>query len=159
KKEISILQTDIVDSAKRRLGLKELIAERERKAKWPNFIIKQIDRQKDLLAPEFFSIFHKNRKDVDSGNEFYLRRLPAEIIGLFLTLLFLFNIRSYYRKLNETQKTIALLSILSGFVWLYTMRKLATYHDYTTMYYVGFLLMAYITIFSTKLKNISSKNV
>jgi hypothetical protein len=45
------------------------------------------------------------------------------------------------------RKTLALM-VLSGTVWLITMRNLSAVHDYTTMYYLGFTLAFYISALS-----------
>ena len=159
-RDVSITETSIFQSAKRRLGAKTLQNRQEKKAEFKRFIPKQIDRKKDLFTPEFFSILdtsHVDRKD--GGPAYYLKRLPAELFGILVIIFFFMNIRGYYRELKLNQKIILLTSIFSGFVWCYTMRKLTTYHNYTTMYYVGFSLMLYTTIFKTKFKNTSSNKL
>ena len=45
------------------------------------------------------------------------------------------------------RKTLALM-VLSGMVWLIAMRNLSAFHDYTTMYYLGFTLAFYVSAFS-----------
>jgi len=158
-RNVSITETSIFDSAKRRLGVKTLVSAREKKAEFKRFIPKQIDRKKDLFTPELFSMFDIGRKKVSKGIEYYVRRLPAEIFGFLVFVFFFMNLKKYYKELDQNKKIIYLTSIFSGFVWLYTMRKLATYHDYTTLYYAGFSLMIYTTLIHTKFKNISREKL
>lgn len=158
-RDVPITETSIFDSAKRRLGAKTLVSEREKKAKWSRFIPKQIDRKKDLFSPEFLSMFDIGRKKVSASWEYYLRRFPSEFFGILVIIFFLMNIRKYYRELSHEHKTIYLTMIFSGFVWLYTMRKLATYHDYTTLYYVGLSMMLFTTLAQTKFKNWSTRRI
>lgn len=156
-REVSIKETSIVNSMTRRLGVKSLAAEQEKKAKWSSFIPKQIDRQKDLLAPEVLSMFDIGRKKVSASWEYYLRRLPAEVFAFTIVVLFLFSFKRYLKSLDDKRKILYLSAFFFGFVWNYTMKKLATYHDYTTLYYWGFAMMVYLSLAETHLKSFSSK--
>lgn len=158
-RNVDITETSIFDSAKRRLGAKKLVSEREKKAQWSRFIPKQIDRKKDLFSPELLSMFDIGRKKVSASWEYYLRRLPSELFGILVIILFLMSTRKYYKTLTHEKKTIYLTMIFSGFVWLYTMRKLATYHDYTTLYYVGLSMMLFTTLSEFKFKNWSTRRI
>ena len=158
-RDVKITETSIFDSAKRRLGAKTLMTEREKKAQWHRFIPKQIDRKKDLFSPEFLSMFDIGRKNVKAGWEYYLRRLPSELWGIIVIIFFFMSTRKYYKTLEENKKILYLTFIFSGFVWLYTMRKLATYHDYTTLYYVGFSMMIFTTLAQYKFQNWKTRRI
>ena len=104
-------------------------------------------------------MFDIGRKKVSAGWKYYLRRLPSELWGIIIFILFFMSTKKYYRTLNREQKILYLTFIFSGFVWLYTMRKLATYHDYTTLYYVGFSMMLFTTLAQQKFKHWQTRRI
>ncbi|MBK8619711.1 MAG: hypothetical protein IPN96_22040 [Anaerolineales bacterium] len=44
-------------------------------------------------------------------------------------------------KQTADRRMIYLILTLSGFVWLFPLRNLAAFHDYTAMYYIGIPLV------------------
>ena len=69
-------------------------------------------------------------------------------LDAIIVLSMLTTIIAYGNRLDVNgRKTLALM-VFSGMVWLIAMRNLSAFHEYTTMYYLGFTLAFYVSAFS-----------
>ena len=127
-RDVSILQTSIVRSARYRLSLNpEFNLENEGVINWRIFTEEQMERILQWTFPF---------KGVNFGpwaNAFVLGVIFF-VIGLML-----------WRQPLE-KRMISFLLILSGFGWLIPLRNLAAFHDYTAMYYIGIPLVFFLSL-------------
>ena len=130
KRQIPFSQTSIVQSAENRLSLDESFNEQYAGIlDWNQFLPNQVTR----LVRWAFPVWDYN------GATW----LNALIVVAMLAVTIAYGLRSD----AIDRKTLALMS-LSGVVWLFFMRNLSAFHDYTTMYYLGFILAFYASLFS-----------
>jgi hypothetical protein len=131
KRDIPIQQTSILDSAERRLSLSEKFNEDSKDAlDWGNFTKTQVNRIIQWAFP-FSTITGLGFL----GNLF-----------LLLVMLILMGV-AIWRQPVET-RMIYLILIFSGFAWLFPMRNLSAFHDYTAMYYIGIPLVFFLSVFT-----------
>ena len=52
------------------------------------------------------------------------------------------------RRQTLEKRIIYLILVLSGIAWLFPLRNLAAFHDYTTMYYIGIPLVFFLSVFA-----------
>lgn len=73
------------------------------------------------------------------------------LIGSYFLVLFIFLVVSVLKtdvlKLFWKRRTLILLGIFSGYFWLFPLRNLAAFHNYTNMYNVLLYIIVYSTIF------------
>lgn len=128
KRDVSILQTSILRSARYRLSLNpEFNLENEGVINWRIFAESQVNRIVQWTFPA---------RGVDFGvlgNSLLLATIFAAI-GILI-----------WRQTIE-KRVIYLLLILSGFGWLIPLRNLSAFHDYTAMYYIGIPLVFFLSI-------------
>ncbi len=130
KLNVSIWETSIINSAEKRLSLSETFNEENMEIiNWPGFILGQSGRIVKWSFPVKVSGF-----------------TDFETV-LFLILMFFLMGRIICLQTVE-KRTIYLLLLLSGFVWILPLRNLAAFHDYTTMYYIGVPLVFFVSIFT-----------
>ena len=130
KRQIPLMQTSIIQSAENRLSLDESFNEKYAGIlDWGEFLQGQIDR----LVRWSFPIW-----DYDG-----ITWLDAIIVLAMLA-----TIVAYGARVDVIDRKTLALMVLSGMVWLIAMRNLSAFHDYTTMYYLGFTLAFYISAFS-----------
>jgi hypothetical protein len=129
-RDVSILQTSIVRSARYRLSLNsEFNLENEGVINWRIFTEDQIERILQWTLPF---------KGVNFGP------WPN---ALLLTILFLaIGLMIWGQPLEK--RMIYLLLVLSGFGWLIPLRNLSAFHDYTAMYYMGIPLVFFLSLFT-----------
>jgi hypothetical protein len=96
---------------------------------WPRFLRSQIDRIIQWSFPV------KNVSFGAWGNDFLLAGMFL-IIGIFV-----------WKQVPEN-RILYLIIVLSGVFWLFPLRNLSAFHDYTAMYYIGIPLVFYLAIFS-----------
>jgi hypothetical protein len=127
KRNIPFSETSILDSAQRRLSLDEEF-NRNDSLDWQTFVPNQVNRIIQWSFPN---------STVDFG-----------FLGNSLRLALMFIVMGIvvWRQPLE-KKVIYLLLIFSGFAWLFPLRNLAAFHDYTTMYYIGIPLVFFSSIF------------
>jgi hypothetical protein len=127
-RDVSIIQTSIVRSARYRLSLNpEFNLENEGVINWRMFTEDQIERILQWTFPF---------QGVNFGpwaNALILAVIFSAI-GLML-----------WRQPLE-KRMIYLLLTLSGFGWLIPLRNLAAFHDYTAMYYIGIPLVFFLSL-------------
>jgi hypothetical protein len=130
KRDISILQTSIVRSARYRLSLNpEFNLENEGVINWRIFTEGQVERIVQWSFP---------LKGVNFGlwgNSIILVSM-ALAIGIMVW------------KQSLEKRLIYLILILSGFGWLIPLRNLSAFHDYTAMYYIGVPLVFFSSVFT-----------
>lgn len=126
-RSISVTEVSIVKSALSRLGLEKLDEVREKSVRWPNFLLHQFNRIMNGLAPHF------------------LGKLGLGY-GILLTLVLIYFYRKKRIFIPEDLRFKYLFLTLSGFIWVLPMKRLAAFHDYTTLYYWGFFLSFYLLI-------------
>jgi hypothetical protein len=128
KTNVSIIHTSIVHSARSRLSLNpEFNENNEDNINLRRFTQVQIERILQWTFP---------MKGMDFG--------PWKN-GLLLAGMFLVMGIMVWRQDRE-RRIIYLIMILSGFAWLFPLRNLAAFHDYTAMYYIGIPLVFFLSV-------------
>lgn len=128
-RNVPIDQVSIVMSAKSRLGLdKFVVAQTEAQVSWTPFIL---DQGKRLL-------YHLTPYRIGKKLTLYF--------SIILFSLLLWKFRKLRKIVNDQSLLFGLLLVLSGFVWIFPMKRLAAFHDYTTMYYWGLSLFIYMAL-------------
>ncbi len=129
KTDHSIFSSGILHSAKNRLSLNpEYNEEKEGIVNWPGFTKGQINRIIQWSLPfkhPFFGLFENG----------------LLLLGMFIV------IGLMIRRQELEKRILYLIVSLSGFAWLFPLRNLAAFHDYTTMYYIGIPLAFFLSIF------------
>jgi hypothetical protein len=129
-RDVSILQTSILQSARYRLSLNpEFNQENEEVVNWPDFAESQVNRIIQWTFPV---------KGVNFG-----------FLGNLLLLMVMFAVMGIIiRRQTVEKRMIYLILMLSGFVWLFPLKNLASFHDYTAMYYIGIPLVFFLSVFT-----------
>jgi hypothetical protein len=128
-RDVSIIQTSIVRSARYRLSLNpEFNLENEGVINWRTFTEDQIERILQWTFPF-------------KGMNFGPWANTMILIVLFSVITFMIW------KQPLEKRIIYLLLTLSGFGWLIPLRNLAAFHDYTAMYYIGIPLVFFLALF------------
>ncbi|MBK8618693.1 MAG: hypothetical protein IPN96_16615 [Anaerolineales bacterium] len=130
-RNVSIVQTSILQSARYRLSLNpKFNQENEDVINFPSFVESQVNRIIQWSFP--------------------VKEMPMGYAGnLFLLGIMIAAIGITIWKQTADRRMIYLILTLSGFVWLFPLRNLAAFHDYTAMYYIGIPLVFFISIFTT----------
>ena len=127
-RNVSVLQTSIIDSAGRRLSFNQAFnQEYQDQLNWLEFTRTEINRVIQWSFP------------VDRVNLGSLGNL-----GLLTGMLALVGV-VFWRQSTE-KRIIFLLLAFSGLVWLFPMRNLAAFHDYTSMYFIGIPLIFFASL-------------
>jgi len=130
KRNASVFHSGILYSARNRLSLNpEYNQEREGVINWPGFTKGQVNR----IIKWSFPVKHVYFGFL--GNSLLLG-------GMFL------SIGMMIRRQRLEKRIIYLIIVLSGIAWLFPLRNLAAFHDYTTMYYIGIPLVFFLSIFA-----------
>jgi hypothetical protein len=130
KRGLPALQTSIVNSAVNRLALsQEFNASYADLLAWRYFISDELIR----LVRWSFPIW-----DYEGS---WL--LSALVVVLMLTVIVLFG-----RSLDSARRKVLVILVLSGPIWLFMMRNLSAFHDYTAMYFLGIPLAFFASIVS-----------
>ena len=128
KRDISIMQTSIIDSAQRRLSLNpEFNQANEGIINWQDFTVSEVNRIIQWSFPY-------NKVNLDFFGNSILLIMMLIMIGRFI------------QKQTTEKRLLFLLVVLFGFGWLIPLRNLAAFHDYTTMYYVGIPLVFFLAL-------------
>lgn len=129
KRDVSILQTSILRSARYRLSLNpEFNLENEGVINWRIFAESQVNRIVQWTFPA-------------RGINFGVLGNSLVVVGILLVVGILI-----WRQPTE-KRIIYLLLVLSGFGWLIPLRNLSAFHDYTAMYYIGIPLVFFLSLF------------
>jgi hypothetical protein len=130
KRNVSILQTSILRSARYRLSLNPAFnLENEGVINWRIFAESQVNRIVQWTFPA--------------------RGINFGVLGNSLVLMAIFLAIGTLIWRQSTERLIVyLLLILSGFGWLIPLRNLSAFHDYTAMYYIGIPLVFFLSIFT-----------
>jgi hypothetical protein len=126
-RDVDIEQVSIVKSAKRRLPGTSTGG--RGKTRWDNFLHRQ--------GARFVEGFHP----YGATTGFAERTLPLYWV---LLLMFLMSLL-FIAKLRDRRRGSALVVAFCGVLWLFAMRKLAAWHDYTVMYYLGTFLVIQVS--------------
>ena len=130
KRNVPVLQTSILMSAENRLSMNQAFNQENIDIiNWSDFIIGQVDR----IVKWTFPINQVNLGFL--GNSILLG-IMFLVMGIII------------RRQTLEKRIIYLILVLSGFAWIFPLRNLAAFHDYTTMYYIGISLVFYLSIFS-----------
>jgi len=130
KRQIPLVQTSIIQSAENRLSLDESFNQQYSGVlDWGTFLPGQVNQ----LVRWSFPVWNYDG----------ITWLDMIIVLAMLAVIVAFGARVDV----IDRKTLALM-VLSGVVWLIAMRNLSAFHDYTTMYYLGFTLVFYASAFS-----------
>lgn len=125
RRGIPFIQTSIIQSATTRLALnKDFNDSYMNTLNWGVFIKDQMVR----LIRWSFPIWNYKGTFLQNIN---ILAIVFSIIGL------------YTRMLDSVRKTVLLIMVFSGIFWLFIMRNLSAFHDYTAMYYLGIPLAFY----------------
>ncbi len=128
KTNVPILQTGIIDSADRRLSLNaDFNQEYQNITNWGEFTKTEVNRIIQWAFP--------------------VNRVNLGFIGNLALLVVMFGVMWFaIRKQTLEKRIIYLILILSGFVWLFPLRSLTAFHDYTTMYFIGLTLVFFVSV-------------
>lgn len=129
-RDVSIVQTSILQSARYRLSLNpKFNQENEDVINFPSFMESQVNRIIQWSFPV---------KEIMLGYSWNLVLLGImfSAIGLMI-----------WRQTPQKRLIYSILA-LSGFIWLFPLRNLAAFHDYTAMYYIGIPVVFFMAIFS-----------
>jgi len=130
KRQIPVMQTSIIQSAENRLSLDENFNEKYAGIlDWGGFLKGQVDR----LVRWSFPVWDYK------GNIWLDTAIVLAMLGIVV---------AYGARVDVIDRKTLALMVLSGMVWLIAMRNLSAFHDYTTMYYLGFTLAFYVSAFS-----------
>ena len=130
KRDVSILQTSIIRSARYRLSLNpEFNQENEEVINWPDFVKGQVSRIIQWSFPV---------KGVNFGFSWDILLLTGmfAVMGVIV------------RRQSVEKRMIYLILMLSGFFWLFPLKNLSAFHDYTAMYYIGIPLVFFLSVFT-----------
>jgi hypothetical protein len=127
-RNISPLQTSILDSAGRRLSLNQAFNQENADIiNWGDYLKTETGRIIKWSFPVKYS---------DPG---FLGNLA--VLGLMALAIGLVT-----RRQTPEKRIIFILLALSGFAWMIPMRNMAAFHDYTTMYFIGFTLAFFVSL-------------
>ena len=130
KRQIPLMQTSIIQSAENWLSLDESFNEQYAGIlRWGIFLPTQADR----IVRWSFPVW-----DYDGTK--WLNAII--VLGMLATIV------AHGARVDAVDRKTLALMVLSGMVWLIAMRNLSAFHDYTTMYYLGFTLAFYVSTFS-----------
>lgn len=129
KTNVPILQTSIFQSAEKRLSLNQGFNEANANIiNWGQFIKTEINWIIQWAFP--------------------INKVNFGFVGNTILLLGMFTIMGIViQRQSPERRIIYLILTLSGFAWLFPMRNLAAFHDYTTMYYIGIPLVFISSLF------------
>jgi hypothetical protein len=128
KRGIPFADTSIVQSALNRLALNQDFNESYlRLLNWRYFISDELIR----LVRWSFPIWNYEGSVA----------LSAVIVVVMLVVIFLFG-----RSLDADRRMILKILVASGVLWLFAMRNLSAFHDYTAMYFLGIPLAFYAAV-------------
>jgi hypothetical protein len=127
-RDVSILQTSILRSARYRLSLNpQFNLENEGVINWWTFTESQVQRIVQWSFPV-------------KGMDFGLWINSIILLGMFLIM------GTMIWKQPLEKRLLYLILIFSGFGWLIPLRNLAAFHDYTAMYYIGIPLVFFLSV-------------
>jgi hypothetical protein len=130
KRNVPIWETSILVSAEDRLSLnEEFNQENMGIINWREFTAEQINR----IVKWSFPVRDVNFKIQGTG---LILAIMCIVMGIFI------------RRQPVEKRIIYLILVLFGFVWLFPLRNLAAFHDYTTMYYIGIPLVFFVSVFA-----------
>lgn len=129
-RDVSIVQTSILQSARYRLSLNpKFNQENEDVINFPSFVESQVNRIIQWSFPV---------RELTLGYSWNLLILGIMLLAIGFVI---------WRQTTE-RRIIYLILTLSGFIWLFPLRNLAAFHDYTAMYYIGIPIVFFMAIFS-----------
>ncbi len=137
---VSIIETSIFDSARFRLGFSEIPKEDKYYISIYDFFSNQVYRFIQNFVPYSFS-GDKFRIGLEHPQIYYWVMRIACLI--FLVLIF----KAFQSSFFKQNLKIVLLMFSFGFVWLFGMKNLSAYHDYTSMYHILLVLLFWGYIF------------
>jgi hypothetical protein len=140
-------QTSIVGSAGRRLGFDaELDTQFTRELAWPRVLATQAERLLIAMTPAVFGV----RVDpTQTGPAARLGLASGAVVVALLALALAALVVSAPRsgagdsgdaRLTALQQRMLVVMALTGPIWLLPLRRLAQFHDYTAMYWLGTVL-------------------
>lgn len=134
--------TSIVTSALARLGLDaDSEPKSSEKTRLPYFTKEQVKRTIGGFVPYALYPYH----GTDSSDPPWLL---LSVYFLILSALLSFSLtRTDLLRRWRNRPTLVLLALLNGFFWLYPMRNLAAFHNYTHMYHVLLYLLLFSAVF------------
>ncbi len=128
KRGIPSLNTSIIRSASKRLALDpEFNAENADVLDWRYFVSDELIR---LVRWSFPIWNYEGSWLVSTG-----------IVGLMLAVIVVFG-----RTLDPARREILKILTLSGPIWLFALRNLSAFHDYTAMYFIGIPLAFFASV-------------
>lgn len=136
-------ETSIVQSATHRLGFQNYKTSdsKEKKFSWASYISNQIQRTFDYVTP--YVVYGIHVKDYKRKVLHYTTIVPKALFQLLLLFIFFKFFRSWWQKLEEWRRDAFLYLISGGLLWMIVMRNLAHYHEYVTLYLIGFVILSW----------------
>ncbi len=133
-RQVSVENTSIVKSALKRLGMNQDFNEKHKEnLNWRNVLNIHSTRLTESLFPA-------QLKD-NVVNLTPLVKHTVTLVLFLLILLFLF-------RLPNKIFMPYIVAVFGVFLWTMPMRNLTVFHDYTTMYYCGFLGIAFLALYT-----------
>lgn len=130
KRGVSLAETSIVQSAVNRLALNPAFNESyQRLLNWNYFVSDEVIRAVRWIFPIW-------NYEGSAG----LSVLIVFAIGVTIVL--------YGRSVDRSRRVVLAVLTLSGPIWLFVMRNLSAFHDYTAMFYLGMGLAFYAALLS-----------
>lgn len=130
KRNVPPTQTSIIEAANDRLGLVEDFNQQYNSIlNWWSFSQDQAERIIRWAFPV------------------PLDEQPWRLYFLILGFMLLVS-GAYIKKQSANKRVVLFILLFSGFAWLFPMRNLAAFHEYTTMFYIGLPLIFYLSVFS-----------
>lgn len=144
KRSVPLGKTSIVGTAKHRTGLTNAYS-----FPWPSFIKGQASRIMKGSFPFVVNASRKNKTFVGGKKLFkesiILKSMLIISITIYIGLLVLVVKHNRKSELKSRIKNFFdrtnIVIFMSGFAWLFPMKRLAGPHHYTTMYYIGFYIV------------------
>lgn len=136
-RNVSVVETSIIDSAARRLGLVEKFEQQKRNVSltWRNHVETQLHRVATSMLP--YPPFAN--ASIATAVPYYTGRLGLSA-QLAATGFLILVIALTGRRLPPPKRIPFFILAASGILWLTPMKNLAIPHEYTTIYHIGALL-------------------
>jgi hypothetical protein len=133
-RNVSIFETNIIASAKSRLGVSEMNPELERKARLSKAVVLQIEGLIMNLMPGAMG----SPQEILVASRRAAKSVGGVLVLLGVAAVFLYFLpRQVYRgwrRIEPWQKSAGILFMGYGFLWGIVMRKLTAFHQYTQMF-------------------------
>ena len=142
-RKIGWTETSILVSAQHRLGLLKYKTSdlKEKEFSWGSYLSNQVQRTMDFFTP--YGLYGLHVKNYKNKLLHYTSILPKAIFQLFLLYLLIKFFPPWWKAHDRKKRDIFLSLVAGGLLWILVMRNLANYHEYVTLYLVGFVIICW----------------